>query len=104
MSKVYVIMHRFLTDGGFGDAIYGEQIVFITPNKEKALEYVEKWNDPHVYDSPYADLECGELVVDEWNLVDDPDTAVDPFDHDNCWSISAYYPCDHTTLSVEVAE
>ena len=102
--KVYVVMNQFTTDGGFGDAIYGEQIVFITTNKEKALEYVKKWSDPHVYDIPYDELTCDDLRVDEWDLVDEPDISIDPFNRKDEWAVSAVYPCEHTTLSMEIAE
>ena len=103
MEKIYVVMHQFDMDGGFGDAVSSDEIVFITKNKEKALAYVEKWSDPCVYDRPYADLTCWDLRVVEWDLVD-PDLSIDPFNRDEPGCILAYYPCEHTTISVEKTE
>lgn len=65
MASVYIIKHLYDVDGGFGDAVSQETIVGITTDKVKAEQYVEKWSAPFVYDTPYADLECSRLVVEE---------------------------------------
>ena len=37
-------------------------------NREDANRFVEKYSNPHIYDSPYASLECGVLRVEELNM------------------------------------
>lgn len=43
-------------DGGFGDAILQEEVICGFDNREDADEFVEKYSNPHIYDSPYASL------------------------------------------------
>ena len=65
MKKVYVIMHQFEKDGGFGDAIRTEELIAIFEDLKMAEVFKEKFQKPHVYDNPWADLECGELEIRE---------------------------------------
>lgn len=46
-------------------------------NREDADEFVEKYSNPHIYDSPYASLECGILRVEELNMT--------PPDREDMW-------------------
>lgn len=68
-KKAYLVVEDYDEDGGFGDAvtIYIPQMVFL--NKEKAEQYVKENSNPHVYDSPYADLYEGGLEVIELDLI-----------------------------------
>lgn len=52
-------------DGGFGDAITVSDVIGFCTSKTKAEKYIEKYENDHVYDSPYSDLHCGMLVVEE---------------------------------------
>ena len=63
MTEIYEVYHCFDVDGGFGDAVYEESKVATFESKEDAETFVEKFKNPHVYDSPYADLNCGSLYV-----------------------------------------
>ena len=63
MDKVYIIRHFYDVDGGFGDAIETEKIIAIFKTEEEAKEFVKKYENPHVYDTPYSDLYCGRLVI-----------------------------------------
>ena len=54
--------------GGFGDAIPQEEVICGFDNREDANRFVEKYSNPHIYDSPYASLECGVLRVEELNM------------------------------------
>lgn len=65
MTKVFGVFHKFDVDGGFGDAITKEELICAFDSFEKAEEFKKKYEDPHVYECPYADLECGELIVRE---------------------------------------
>lgn len=60
---IYLVEHCYDVDGGFGDAIPRTDVVVAFTNEDAAIEYVEKYNTRVVYDSPYADLEEGMLVV-----------------------------------------
>ena len=77
-TKVYLIKHCYDTDGGFGDAVYQEDVMFATTNKELAEAYVEKYDNPVVYDKPYAELYHHGLCIEEMEL-NDPDLSVDPW-------------------------
>lgn len=62
---VYEVVHRFDVDGGFGDAIGGEETFAIFASKKDAEDCVRKYSNPHVYDKPYDELWCGELNIRE---------------------------------------
>lgn len=62
---IFGVFHKYDTDGGFGDAIPQKELICIFETLEKAEEFKKKYEDPHVYDRPYAELECGELVIEE---------------------------------------
>lgn len=68
MNKIYLVNHYFDVDGGFGDAIPQEEVICGFDNREDANGFVEKYSNPHIYDSPYASLECGVLRVEELNM------------------------------------
>ena len=65
MKTIYLIKHYYDVDGGFGDAVGQEEIIGATKNKEKAEEYVRRYNNPVVYDSPYSDLYHHALGIEE---------------------------------------
>ena len=71
--KVYVVMHYYATDGGFGDAVPVEDIVAVFASKDAADKFAKRWSNPHVYDKPYAELSCGILQVVEYDLHDSED-------------------------------
>lgn len=58
---IYGIFHCYEVDGGFGDAVLMEDLLFVTDSEEIAKAYVEKWSHPYIYDRPYSYLTCGEL-------------------------------------------
>lgn len=62
---IYEVKHEYDVDGGFGDAVSCSDTIAIFSTEEKAYEFVEKYSNPHVYDSPYADLSCGYLSIKE---------------------------------------
>ena len=77
MNKIYLVNHCFDVDGGFGDAIPQEEVICGFDNREDANGFVEKYSNPHIYDSPYASLECGILRVEELNMT--------PPDREDMW-------------------
>lgn len=69
MDKVYILFEYFEVDGGYGDAIPADRVLFVTDNKEDAEAYRDKWSKPEVYDTPYDALTHHEIVVEEWPVV-----------------------------------
>lgn len=61
----YAVFHKFDVDGGFGDAISKEEFICIFDTLEQAEEFKKKYENPHVYDTPYAELWCGILDIRE---------------------------------------
>ena len=45
-----------------------EEVICGFDSREDANRIVEKYSNPHIYDSPYASLECGVLRVEELNM------------------------------------
>lgn len=62
-DTVYQVVHFYDVDGGFGDAISQQDVVEVFASEEDAQEFVSRFSRPHVYDVPYAALECGQLEV-----------------------------------------
>lgn len=69
MKKIYLVKHCYDVDGGFGDAISREEVLCGFTNKGDANNFVKTFENPHVYDEPYASLKCGKLVVEELNMI-----------------------------------
>lgn len=76
--KIYIISELYDVDGGFGDAITQTYPMFATKNKELAEAYVEKYNNPVVYEKPYDELYHHGLEITEMEL-EEPDLNVDPW-------------------------
>ena len=82
-DKIYMIIHQYDVDGGFGDAIPREEVLWTTTSKALAEAYVAKWNDTFVYDQPYADLEKNTLDIREM--------VINNFSVDTMPSIDSHY-------------
>lgn len=64
MSK-FAVFHIFDVDGNFGDAVWQEELICVFNSEEEANAFKIKYENPHVYDTPYQALECGRLEVKE---------------------------------------
>lgn len=63
---LWAIYHGFDEDGGFGDAIYTEEMVGVVQATETEIEdFVEKYDNPIVYDHPYDDLTAHHIRVEK---------------------------------------
>ena len=69
MKAIYQVIHYYDVDGGFGDAIQKEKVLFTTLNKEVAEKFVHKYSNKHIYDTPYNDLYTGELAIKEMPII-----------------------------------
>lgn len=65
MDKIYLIIHAYDVDGGFGDPVEVEEIIGSFTDGPKAHQYVEEHSKPLIYDKPYGCLYFGELRVKE---------------------------------------
>ena len=62
---LYQVIHTYDVDGGFGDAVYQRDIIATFSSREKAEEFVAKYQKPHIYAKPYSYLSCGTLIIEE---------------------------------------
>lgn len=76
--KIYLIIHSYDVDGGFGEAVNKEEILFATTNREDAEKYCRKYDKPFIYDSPYADLYTNRIGVREVELMENLPTSTLP--------------------------
>ena len=61
----YLVMHEYDIDGGYGDAVHCSDPVALFYTKAEACKYAKKYIDPQIYDTPYCELENGELSIVE---------------------------------------
>ena len=71
---MFGVFHKYDVDGGFGDAISNEDLICVFKTVEEANDFVEKYENPHVYDVPYNELWCGTLEVRELPTVFNEDS------------------------------
>lgn len=83
--KIYQVIHLFDVDGGIGDAVKKEEIIATFSNKNVAEDFVKKYNNPHIYDTPYAALYCGRLIIKDIEVLDNDSAKifVESFDSKN---------------------
>lgn len=87
-KKFYAIFHGVDEDGGFGDAVYTENMMgVVEATREEIDAFVEKWNKPTVYDEPYAQLTCHNVRAEEIKICD-PST-LNPYGKDDCYGLFA---------------
>lgn len=80
MKYIYLIIHEYDVDGGFGDAVSQEEVLGYFTSRKKADEYVEKYSQPRVYDRPYSDLYEHTLFVRKMEMKP-LETDVNPWTH-----------------------
>ena len=87
MKEIYQVVHVFDVDGGFGDAIEEQETLVTFDNLDDAKKFVERYSNPFVYDHPYADLHCGELVIHTYQVLTSMDEfkETDDFLRENDW-------------------
>lgn len=78
--KVFEVYHVYDVDGGFGDAIGTEELVAVFENFNDANDFMEKFRNPHVYESPYSDLTCGDLRIRECKVISHKEFDINSFD------------------------
>lgn len=61
--NMFGVYHLYDVDGEFGDAVCKEDLIALFACEDDANKFVLDHQNPHVYDRPYCDLVCGELVV-----------------------------------------
>lgn len=61
----YVVYEEVDVDGGFGDAIPTQENCVVFLDEQLAKDYVAKYSNPKIYDSPYQNLYMGGLGYDK---------------------------------------
>lgn len=70
-KKLWNIYEESDVDGGFGDAVWAQNLVgTVMATDEEIKEFLEYWDKPRVYDHPYADLMEHHIVAEEVHTVD----------------------------------
>lgn len=67
--KIYNVYHEYDTDNGNGDAISQSDLVATFESETDAKTFVEKYSKPYVYDRPYAELYCNQLIISEMEII-----------------------------------
>ena len=82
---MYIVVHMYDVDGGIGDAIVREDVICGFPTKKEALDFADRYNNPHVYETPYDDLWCGMLEVRELNMTPPTEDGMWWFNKETWW-------------------
>lgn len=70
-KKLYAIYHGYSVDGGYGDAVWTEEMTgLVLATQDEIDAYINKYHDPIVYDHPYDDLVCHNLRAEEMTVAD----------------------------------
>ena len=83
MKEIYQVVHRYDVDGGFGDAVAQEDVIRVFEDAEDAEEFIKKFENPHVYDTPYNELWCGDLKIQRMEII--PKGGFDPNTPEHFW-------------------
>ena len=67
--RIYNVYHVYDVGDEYGNAICTEDYVASFESEMHAREFIEKYNDPYVYDKPYAELYCNIFIVRESELI-----------------------------------
>lgn len=77
-KKLWVISHVYDTDGGFGDSIPTEELLVVVKATDEEIQaFLDKYDKPYVYDTPYANLYCHGILARAVKVVDDISTIKD---------------------------
>lgn len=66
---IYNVYHVYDVGDEYGNAIYAEDYVASFEREDDAKAFVEKYNDPYVYNKPYDELYCNIFIVRESELI-----------------------------------
>lgn len=69
-KKLWNIYHCYGADGGFGD--YVPQTVnvgTVEATEDEIKDFVDKWDQPEIYDKPYDELDCHHVYAEPVEVV-----------------------------------
>lgn len=69
--KIYKVTHFYEDDGGYGDAVGQEEVLALCSSMKDAKYIQKKLSNPHIYDRPYDNLICGQINIEEMEIVND---------------------------------
>jgi len=77
---MFNIYHHFDVDGGFGDAVSNKTLVAtVECTEDEVKAFIEKYDNPEVYDTPYASLYRHHLTYEMVETVSLSDIENDPY-------------------------
>ena len=85
MAKIYQVFHDYGTDGGFGDYIPESELVMTFARYEDAKAFVDRFAKPHIYERPYASLDCGDLNIVESDIIGPGELNLDEVSTEDFW-------------------
>ncbi len=69
--ELWAIYHGYTVDGGYGDAVWEEEMVGVVwATKSEIQEFVKKYNNPIVYDHPYDELTAHHIRAEKIKITD----------------------------------
>lgn len=85
-KKFYAIFHGVDEDGGFGDAVYTESMMGVVEATQEEIDaFIQKWNKPVIYDTPYANLSCHNVRAEEIQF--DDLNKLNPYGEDDYYGL-----------------
>ena len=70
---VYNVIHHYELDEGYVHAVPEQETIATFSSYLVAKRFVERYNNPHVYERKYDDMKCGLLEIKEQQILDDFD-------------------------------
>lgn len=70
-KELWTIYHGYTVDGGFGDAIWREDMLgLVSASQKEIADFVAKYDAPVVYDKPYDRLTCHHIRAEKVEVHD----------------------------------
>ena len=82
---IYNVIHYYGVDGGFGDYVAQTQLLGCFESEEDAKTFIDRFSKPHIYDVPYAELDCGKLGIVPVNVIEHNKFDINDVDTSNFW-------------------
>lgn len=98
-ATFYQVFHDYDADGGFGDAIPQSKELVCFESEDDAKTFVNRFEKPHVYDIPYAELACGYLRVEKIEAISHEKFDVDKIDTSQFWWLQDRFSGSYWRLS-----
>ena len=86
-KKLYAIYHNYDEADEYGDSVYVSLMVGVLSATEQEIkEFLDKWDKPEVYDTPYDSLVCHSVRAEEIKILDISSLQPYSTDPNNCFN------------------